>query len=85
MSDIGVKQGCLLSPVLKLYNDEFETYLDGIDGDSLCLFNTMAAILLYIDDVILSKLGVGLQRLLDKPYKLCNSSCLDIKLSKTKP
>ena len=68
------------------YNiDEFETYLDGIDGGSLCLFNTMVAILVYVDEAMLSKLGVGLQRLLNKPYELCNSSCLDVKLSKIKP
>ena len=39
MSDINVKQVCSLSLTLfSLYIDELGTYLDKIDGDSLCLF-----------------------------------------------
>jgi len=66
MSDIGVKQGCPLSSTLfGLYVDELETYLDEIDMDSPCLFDTVVDILLYADDVVLlSKSGAGLQRLL---------------------
>ena len=48
MLDIDVKQECPLSPTLfGLYIDELEAYLDKIDRDSPCLFNTMVAILLY--------------------------------------
>ena len=70
MSDIGVKQGCPFSPTsFGLYIDELETYLDEIDGDSPCLFNTMIAILFYVDNVaLLSRLGACLQRLLNKLY-----------------
>ena len=47
MSDIDVKQGCLLSPTLiGLYIDELKTYLDKIIGDSSCLFNIAVAIVL---------------------------------------
>ena len=53
MFDIGVNQGCPFSPTsLGVYNDELETYLDKIDGDSLCLFSIVVAIFLYVDDVV---------------------------------
>jgi hypothetical protein len=54
MSNIGFKQGCPLSLTLfGLYIDELETYLDEIDGDSMCLFTKVVAILLYVDNVVL--------------------------------
>ena len=57
-------------PIFDLYTDELETCLDEIDGESLCLVNTMVAILLYADDVvILSKSEACLQRLLSKLYE----------------
>jgi hypothetical protein len=83
MSNIGVKQGCPLSPTLfGLYIDELDTYLD---GDSSSLLKIMVAILLYVDDVVeLSKLGVGLHRLLNKLYEFSTSSSLEVNVSKTK-
>ena len=67
------------------YIDELETYLDKIDGDSPCLFDTVVAILLHVDDIVmLSKSGADLQRLLNKLFEFCTSSCLDVNLSKTK-
>lgn len=51
MFEIGVKQGSPLSPTLIiLYNDELETYLDRINMDFPCLYNTFFAIALYVDD-----------------------------------
>jgi hypothetical protein len=32
-------------PLFSFYNDELETYLDKIDGDSLCLFDIVVDIL----------------------------------------
>ena len=87
MSDIGVKQRCPLSPTLfGFYIDEsLETYLNEIDGEAPCLYNTMLAILLYVDDVaLLSEFGPSLQRLLSKLYIFGTSSSLKINLSKTK-
>ena len=69
-----------------LYIDEVETYLDEIDGDSLCLFNIVVVNFLYVDDdvVLLSKSRAGLQELLNKLYEFSTSSSLEINLSKTK-
>lgn len=54
MVDFGVKQGCPLLPTLfSLYIDEFDTYMDKITGDSLCLFKMIVAILHYADDVVM--------------------------------
>jgi hypothetical protein len=46
MFDIGVMQGCP-SPIV-MYIDEPKTYLDKIDKESPCLFNTVVAILRYM-------------------------------------
>ena len=74
-----------LPPLFGLYTDELETYLDKINGDSLCLFNTMVAILLYVDDVVLlSRSCICLQQLLTSYMRFCTPSSLEVKLAKTK-
>ena len=74
----------LHSTLFTLYIDEFGTYLDEINGGPLCLFKMVVAILLYVDDIVMiSKLGACLLRLLNKLYKFCASSNLDVDLSKT--
>ena len=54
MSNISVKQGCPPFPTLfGMYIDELEKYLDEINGGSMCLFDMVVAILLYVNDVVL--------------------------------
>ena len=55
-----------VSTLFGLYIYELETYLDEIDGDSLCSSNMVVVILFYADDVVmLSKSRASLQRLLN--------------------
>jgi hypothetical protein len=83
VSAIGVKQG--YPTLFGLYIHELETYLNDINMDSLCLFNTVVAILLFADDVVLlSILGANLQGPLNKLYEYCTSSSLEVNLAKTK-
>ena len=64
MSDIGVTQGCPLCPTLfDVYIGELKTYLNKSNMGSLCLFNTMVAILLYVVDVLFYSLN------LERAYK----------------
>jgi hypothetical protein len=50
---ICVKQECHLSPTLfGMYIDELEKYVDEINGDSMCLFDSVVTILLYANDVV---------------------------------
>ena len=64
MCDVKVKQRWSFTPTLfGLYIDEFATYLDEMDKDSLRLFDIGVAILLYVDDVdLLPQSRLGLQR-----------------------
>ena len=59
--------------------------MDKIDGDSPYLFDSMVAILLYVDVVVmLSKSGVGLQSILNKLHEFFIFSSLEVNLSKSK-
>jgi hypothetical protein len=60
----GVKQGCLLSPLLfGLYLDALDRRLDDRECDAQALASVHVWLLLYTDDLVLtSKLEVGLQK-----------------------
>ncbi len=60
----GVKQGCLLSPLLfGLYLDALDRRLDDRECDAQALASVHVWLLLYTDDLVLtSKLEVGLQQ-----------------------
>jgi hypothetical protein len=78
MSDISVKKMSPLSHAIWLIH-KLERYLDAINGDSLCLFNTTVAIPLYGNNVvILSNFRASLRRLLNELYGLCTSSSLEV-------
>ena len=58
-SDIGVKQGCPLSPTLfGLYIDKLEEWLNLQDGEGALLGEFMIRLLLYADDLILRLLNL---------------------------
>ena len=53
-SDIGVKQGCPLSPTLfYLYIDKLEEWLNSQEGDGIYLGKLVIRLLLYADGLIL--------------------------------
>ena len=57
MFDIGVKQGCPLSPTLfGSCIDELEMCLDDINEDSQCSFNTMVAIFFSMSTMLVCSL-----------------------------
>jgi len=62
-SDIGVKQGCPLSPTLfGLYIDKLEEWLTLQGGDGVWLGEFVIKLLLYADDIaLISKSAHGLQ------------------------
>ena len=52
------------SPTLSsMYIDEFKNYLDEINEDSPCILDTMVAILLYANNVVLLPGRVALQKI----------------------
>ena len=84
-SNLGLKQGCPLSPML------FNLYIDDIDNvfDDLCcpieIQNEKINNFLYADDlVIVSKSSEGLQRCLDKVHDFAKAKHLTISVNKSK-
>ena len=83
----GVRQGCILSPMLfNLYLNEIPTLLYKMDTYPIILPDgSKLNCLLYADDLILiSNTSEGLQRSLDTLSKFCDDWLLNINLEKTK-
>ena len=84
----GVRQGCILSPLLfNLYLDEFPRLLESShDTDSIILPNGRPLnCLFYADDLILmSRSAAGLQKQLDILHSYSEKWLLKINLKKTK-
>lgn len=78
----GLKQGCLLSPVLfSLYLNDLHDYLPG----GINVAGTVVKVLLYADDIVLlSDSPKGLQNMIDALYVYCNQWLLRINLEKSK-
>ena len=84
-SNLGLKQGCPLSPMLfNLYVDDIAEVFD----ESCCpieLQNMKINHFLYADDLVLiSESSEGLQNSLDKVYQFANSKHLTISVKKSK-
>jgi hypothetical protein len=86
-SDIGVKQGCPLSPTLfGLYIDAVEdfVYANISNGGSVRVDGVAVSILLYADDIVfLASTQAELQQLLDIFSDFCTTSELTVNLAKT--
>ena len=84
-SNIGVKQGDSLSPILfNFYVNEITKYLD-IDADTPTVGNKAINFLLYADDLVLfSTSKAGLQKSLDRLQNFSHDWDLQINTDKTK-
>lgn len=84
-SNIGVRQGDVLSPNLfKIFINDLPKYLES-SIDHVCLNNVKVNCLLYADDVVLlSKSALGLQNNLKLLENFCNDWCIDVNTTKTK-
>ena len=79
---VGVKQGCLLSPILfSLYLNDLHDFLP----NGLNIGNTNIKVLMYADDLILlSDSSADLQVMINALYEYCSLWSLQINLSKSK-
>ena len=85
VSNLGLKQGCPLSPMLfNLYIDDMKTIFDK-ECDPVTLQNEDLYHFLYADDlVLLSTSASGLQRSLHKLSTYSDSKCLTVNIKKSR-
>jgi hypothetical protein len=85
-SDIGVKQGCPLSPTLfGLYIDKLEEWLNLHEGDGALLGDFVIRLLFYANDLILiAKSVLGLQEHLISLEHFCSILGMQVNTSKMK-
>ena len=81
----GVRQGCILSPLLfNIYINEITTLFKNTNSDPFILPNgTELSCLLYVDDlIILSKSKFGLHKCLDKLHSWSKKWLMEVNLKK---
>ena len=85
-SNLGLKQGCPLSPLLfNIYINDITQYLQDPDNTDITLHGTKVTHFLYADDlVILSETKTGLQGNLDRLSKFAKKKDLTINSKKSK-
>ena len=85
-SDIGVKQGCPLSPMMfGLYIDKLEDWLSKTDGEGVHLTGYVVKLLLFVDDLILiSQTTHGLREHFKALLHFYQEVGMQVNISKTK-
>ena len=85
-SELGLKQGCILSPLLfSLYINDLEREIQSDSMHTVPIENVHLFYLLFADDLTLfSNTVIGLQRLIDKLHLYCNKWGLTVNTDKTK-
>jgi hypothetical protein len=83
-SNVGVKQGCVLSPTLfNLYLADLPDIFDD-SCDPIMNFDTTLSCLMFADDIILmSESADGLQKCIDKLHSYCDKWSLTLNTKKT--
>ena len=86
LSQVGVKQGCNLSPTLfNIFINDLVTLCNQTENDSPDLDGITVSCLLYADDLVLiSKSKNGLQNLLTTLDTFCSKWFMQVNLKKTK-
>ena len=84
-SNVGVRQGDAISPILfNLYVSDFQSYI-GFETDALLLDTSFVNCLMYADDlVVIFRSEVGLQGLIDKLGDYCKRWRMEVNTDKTK-
>ena len=84
-SNIGVRQGDAISPILfNLYVSDLQSYI-GYDSDAPLLDTSVVNCLMYADDLVLmSRTEIGLQGLIDKLSDYCTRWKMEVNIDKTK-
>ena len=85
-SQIGVRQGDILSPLLfNIYVNDITDILTSPESDLVALNGSVIPCLMYADDIVLiSSSRAGLQQQLDTLHKYCSQWHLDVNTTKTK-